>query len=345
MSGLFLDEFVSIGADTGRGNLVGVQPYLTGADYASAESLHRKLDGYMQAAQRRGWFTPRTVVVWPEFTGTWLVAAGAGQAASRAASIKSLMLRLVMRRPLRFARFYLAAREDDRMASAVFRAQAGQMAAAYQRVFSRLACNFAVTVVAGSIVLPQPSVSGGEVRAGSGALYNSAAVFAPDGSAHASLARKAFPTPDETGFVQAAPLSSLPAFDTPAGRLGVLICADAWFPHCYEHMDKLGVEFLAVPSFSLLPDWHQPWGGYTVKPAPADVDPDDAGRLSEAQAWQRYALGGRLPQSRARAGMNVFMHGQLWDLGNLVGSAALVHRGEVWNGSSIRGGIYNLYLS
>ncbi|HEY63838.1 MAG TPA: hypothetical protein G4O02_04650 [Caldilineae bacterium] len=38
-----------------------------------------------------------------------------------------------------------------------------------------------------------------------------------------------------------------PAFDTPAGRLGVLICADSWYPQACEAMRDHSVEMIAVP--------------------------------------------------------------------------------------------------
>jgi hypothetical protein len=45
------------------------------------------------------------------------------------------------------------------------------------------------------------------------------------------------------------------------------------------------------------------------------VDSSDEGRLREGEAWGKYALAGRLAESGARAGINVFLRGHLWDLG------------------------------
>jgi hypothetical protein len=106
-------------------------------------------------------------------------------------------------------------------------------------------------------------------------------------------------------------------FVTPAGRLGVLICADSWYPEAYRVLRVKKIDLLVVPSYAADDDcWNRPWHGYDGAPAPPDVDPADVGRLTEGRAWSRYALVGRFPSSGARAGVNVFLRGALWDLGD-----------------------------
>ncbi len=58
--------------------------------------------------------------------------------------------------PLKLARGWLGAKGEDRMADALFRMKAVDMAHDYQTLFGGLAQDFGVTVVAGSIVLPNP---------------------------------------------------------------------------------------------------------------------------------------------------------------------------------------------
>ena len=48
---------------------------------------------------------------------------------------------------------------------------------------------------------------------------------------------------------------------------------------------------------------------------PADVDKRDVGRLTEGEAWLKYALAGRLASAGARHGLHVYFRGQVWDLG------------------------------
>ncbi|MCY1522329.1 hypothetical protein D9M68_571780 [compost metagenome] len=141
-------------------------------------------------------------------------------------------------------------------------------------------------------------------------------MFGADGAPLGQPQRKVYPIRDEQGFTAAAPAAALQVVDTPAGRLGVLICADSWYPAGYAELARHGAQLLAVPAFLTgNGHWSQPWGGYNGAPTPADVALHP-GELSEGEAWQRLALAGRLPDSGARAGITVFMRGQLWDMGS-----------------------------
>jgi hypothetical protein len=345
MSDQHLEEIVELGVDSGKGNLLGVQPYLTTDDYASEETFSRKLMSYMQAADQKGWLNGRTVVVWPEMIGTWLVVAGGGETVLRAPTLAEAMRPLVMKHLLLFFGALLSSPEKDRITASVLRMNAKKMAGLYQSVFSRLARQYQVTVVAGSIVLPAPRVTEGRVEAGRGPLYNTSAVFDRDGKAHPGLARKSFPIADEIEFTTPAPLSELPAFETPAGCLGVAICADSWYPQIYDRFKEVGAEFIAIPSLATGQDiWDKPWGGYVTKDPPQDVDRDDVGRITEGQAWLKYAMTGRIAASGTRVGINVFLHGQLWDLGANNGSSAAV-KGDEFVEIKVNGGaLLNLWL-
>lgn len=345
MEDWYPQEQIQMGRDRGCGNLLGVQPYLVPADYATESAFRTRLHGYLEAAGQAGWLNPRSVVVFPEYTGTWLVACGENSSVFQAATTSQAMRPLALRQPLAFLRCLLASTEPERVTAALFRLKAGQVAQIYQRVFAGLAAQFGVTIVAGSVLLPEPAVLDGVVSAGRGPLYNVSVVFGPDGRAHPRLARKAFPIASELPFIAAAPADDLPIFETPAGRLGVLVCADSWYPQAYRPLHAGGAEFLAVPSFISSDDaWEQPWGGYNGAPAPADVDPADAGRLTEGQAWRKYALAGRIGLSGAARGINVFLHGRLWDLGSNSGASLMVDGGEVCEARSPRAALLNLWL-
>jgi hypothetical protein len=308
-------------------NLVAIQPWLETRHYQSAAHLLERLDGYMTAADGAGYLTEGSIVVFPEHVGTWLVAAGAPRWSFAAASTQEAMTHLVLANPLPYWLSLLGSDEEDRQAAAVFHMRAGRMAQDYQHVFSTLAERHGVTVVAGSIVLPEPAVAEGRLVAGRGALFNTSAVFAPDGSLHTELVRKVHPIPDEAGFTAAANAADIPVFDTPAGRLGVLICADSWHPDVYATLAARNAQIIAVPAF-LQPSgtWTAPWGGYTTG-WPDDADRADAGRLSEAEAWMTYALAGRLEAAGAGHGATAFLRGHLWDLGS-DGANILVEAGS-----------------
>lgn len=305
-----------LGEDRGQGNLLGIQPWMTTADYESPDTIYTKLASYLSLARRLGWLSRRTIVVWPEHLGTWLLATDEAAKVREAETLSEAMRALVIRHPFRVFRARFGSSESDKTAAALFRAHAQDLASRYQTLFSHLAGDNGVAMVAGSVVLPDPQVREGRVEAGEGPLYNVSAVFRPDGSAYPELVRKIYPVEAERPFTTPGNLIDLPVFATHAGQLGVLICADAWYPAPYAELASKGVELLVVPSHAAKPGaWDQPWGGYDGAPAPDDVDPGDVGRLSEAEAWTRYALAGRVAASGARAGINVFLGGELWDLG------------------------------
>jgi hypothetical protein len=345
MTKLHLDEIVALGIDRRRGNLLGIQPYLLVEDYASPATLRAKLDGYLAVAAERGWLNPKTIVVWPEHIGTWLVVAGEGQLPRRAGSVQLASFWLVLRHPIGIAKGWLMAWGRARLRDAIFRVKAQMMARAYQQLFGSLAQHYGVTIVGGSIILPGPFVANGRLKTSQSALYNVSLLFHPDGAPDPQLVRKNFPTWDEQEFIAPGLPFDLPVFETPAGRLGVLICADAWYPIGYERLTAQGATLLAVPSFLTGHQvWNQPWEGYNGSRAPGDVDYRDLDRISEGEAWLKYAMPARILRSGLEVGINVFLRGRLWDLGG-DGHTLIVHQGTFEEAQHVHGAaIVNRWL-
>jgi hypothetical protein len=90
--------------------------------------------------------------------------------------------------------------------------------------------------------------------------------------------------------------------------------------------------------------WDKPWGGYNSVDPPQDVDMADVGSLTEGQAWHKYALSGRIGHSGARCGVNVFLHGELWDLGTDSGSSLAVRGEEMVEARKNGGALLNVWI-
>lgn len=346
---LNLQETAEYGTDTRRGNLLGIQPSMVPADYASEERFYTRIDGYLDVALRKGWLNEKTIVVFPEYIGTWLVAVGEKQRVHEAEDIESAMRTLVLSNLFSFVLSLVKAlplvKAKDVVKYSLFRMKAARMAETYHNVFSGLAKKHAVTIVAGSIVLPSPEVSNGKLEVGGGELYNVSVVYRPDGSPYGDIVRKAFPTEAELPFTAQASVVELPVFDTPAGRLGVLICADSWYPSTYETMKAKKADLVAVPSY-MAPDgvWETVWRGYDGAPAPDDVDARDVKEIAEGEAWLKYALAGRIASAGIKHGINVFLRGNLWDLGS-DGHTVVVREGTVIEAKHVAGAaIINSWL-
>jgi len=346
MNDLHLEESVELGKDSGRGNLLGIEPYIAAADYASAQALQSKLDGYMSEAKRRGWLNEKTIILLPEYFGTWLVLANEPESVFQTDKLAVAEQRLVLRHIFGFLWKLIVAKEKGKLEAAVFRLKSQVMADTYDLVLSNIAKNYRVTVIGGSTVLPAPQVRDGRLVAGQGPLYGVTPVYSPDGRAYSNLVLKAYPTTEELPFMTPASSKALPAFDTPAGKLGILICADSWFPDCYERLKELNVDMIAIPSNGGDPvAWDQPWGGYSGWPTPSDVDASDVKKLTEGDAWRKYALAGRIGMTKARYGSNIFIRGQLLDMTGGGGRTTIVKDGEVLRDKTETGAsLVNLWL-
>lgn len=297
--------------ETSARSIIVVEPDLAAHDYRNAESLHAALSRYLDAAAKNGWIRDSSIIVFPEHVGTFLVAARAPPLAYRAHTRIAASLAAIADHPIGFISALPGSDEPDRIAAALFRARTRGMARDYQAVFSQIARERRAVVVAGSIILENPAIDSGKIRTRSGALYNVSAVFNPDGMLRSPLIFKREPVPAERTFL-AAGSARMPVFETKAGKLGVLICADSWHPEHYAELAAQGVDAIVVPAFLEGADaWSKPWSGY-VTPAPADVAPEDVARLSEGEAWRKYAMGARLESSGAAVGATGFMRGAPW---------------------------------
>ncbi|MES1220320.1 MAG: carbon-nitrogen hydrolase family protein, partial [Bacteroidota bacterium] len=293
------DSVIIIGIDSGKGNIIGMQPLLTAENYASESNLLLSLRPYFELAKEKGLFNDKTVVVFPEYTGSWLVAAQEKKSVYAEAHIMDAMATMVTSNIFKFGWTYLTApKVENKSTYAVFAMKAKQMAAAYQKIFSKLAKEFHVTVVAGSIVLPDPSIDkDGKLAVANGTLYNTSVIFDNNGSIISPLVKKIFPIDEEAGFTACAPVDQNPVFETPAGNMGVLVCADSWYPAAYQSFNST-VKIIAVPSLGATDDiWNAPWNGYNGFKAPADVDTSDYKKLTEGEAWKKYTMGTRAVKS------------------------------------------------
>ncbi len=126
--------------------------------------------------------------------------------------------------------------------------------------------------------------------------YNSLVVFDADGSELGRYRKshipdgpgyeeKIFFTPGDTGFA---------AFDTRAGRIGVGICWDQWFPECARAMTLQGADLLLYPSaIGTEPtrpelDTQKPWQRVMVGHAVANTIPLVASNRVGDEGGQRF---------------------------------------------------------
>jgi hypothetical protein len=332
------------GVDSGNGNLVGIQPYMFPYDYSDRERFLAKMDAYFKLIMDKGWLKNKTVVVLPEYLGTWLVVENEKSSVYETMNMNQAMQLMAVSNLGPFIRGAVISPANNRVEYSLFAMKSKSMTDAYNYVFSQLAKKYQVTIVAGSIVLADPSIQDGQLVSHNGPLYSVSPVFGMDGKIQA-LTYKSFPIATEQPFLKAASVEDLAVTQTPLGKLGVMVCADSWYPQSYEVMKVKGAEVVAVPSYTTGDeDMDKPWLGYSGYPNPADVDTSDINSITLRQAWDKYTLAGRLPRVGIQNGMIVCLRGQLWDLGS-DGSSTVVKNGQRFNQPDVDGAdLVNLWL-
>ncbi|CAM4007654.1 Carbon-nitrogen hydrolase [Pseudomonas reidholzensis] len=340
LSDLRIELALNQGAPGEHGNLLGIEPQLNPSDYQNLQRLHRKLSAYLQQARAQGLVSARTVVVLPEHIGTWLWARGEKNELYQVTQQREAEQWLELSNPLRYGLAMLWATGDDRRADAHLRMKAAQMAADYQALFGGLAKEFGVTLVAGSIVLPAPYVEKGVLHAGNGPLFNSSLVFGGDGAVIGQPQRQQFPDSEVRRYIHDGRQSPLQVLQTPAGRLGVLVGSDSWYPENYQQLAGQSVQLIANPVFlSGKGSWNAPWRGNRHQDAAADL-PLQRGEVSEQTAWRQLTQAA----NSGITSMSVFLRGQFWELSG-DGQGFANHAGEQLAGSPQPGArLLNLWL-
>lgn len=313
-SGHYLSDLRSqVALDLGqpgpRGNLLGIQPELFAADYQSLGRLRLKLAAYLDHAREQGMLSERTVVVLPEHIGTWLLAVGEKEEFYRASERRQALQWLAASNPLDFLGALFNAEGETRLDDALLRTKAKAMARDYQQLFGELARDYGITLVAGSIVLPEPRVELGRLEVGRGPLYNVSLVFDQAGHPLGQPQRHLF---SASALATTAP-SALQALDTPAGKLGVLLGGDASQLSGEKALADEQIELLAMPS---------------------DLQsPSNDGQLNQ-----------QLQAQGIRAGLKVHLRGRLWERSGQ--SQALAYdAGQLSRGASDPGAqLINLWL-
>ncbi len=336
---LHLDSTYEVNGDSGKGNVIGINAYMIPEDYASREHFFSKLDGYLKACKEKKWLNPKTVVIFPEYIGTWLVVEGEKRSAFTAATIDQALTGFVLSNFFSYIRSWFMSPDSalDKVKHSVFATKGQRMAYIYRRVFSELALKYRVTIIAGSTLLQEPEVRRNKIILHNGSLENITAVFNPDGRMQDKLARKAFPIGDELPFVKKCAPSDLPVYSLPIGKTSVMICADSWYPESYKSVQQNGLQLIAVPSYTQKDhSMGTTWAGYSGFNEPADVDTTDIGKITLREAWMKYTMPARISSINTPYGMTVSLRGKLWDLGT-DGELIVYNRGKIFSPAPTEG--------
>jgi predicted amidohydrolase len=283
-------------------NLVAVQASPELADYVSAHAFHTKMAALAQQAVAAVDRRHPTLLAFPEAIGLFLTFVPFHYDDIKdCRTFRQALLKVLSRRLPSF----LEAMWRHRMPSlrrVVFLDTALAAEKIYADTFASLAREHGVYLLAGSLYTPpieEEAVKGRHLL--STYVYNTSYLFSPQGVILRRIPKANLVEPLETaaGFGRGSK-SELCPVETALGRIGVLICYDAFHHTLVEHYDALGTDILVQPSYNN-DLWDGPWSG---------------GRgLTEGQAWLRFGLPSIIQgRENIRYGVNPMMVGRIFDL-------------------------------
>ena len=282
-------------------NLVAIQAKPRMSDYADADAFYAKMSALMERAVRDVDRALPTIVAYPE--GIGLPLAFVPQTYHQIGDAKTIVqvfMRAVPKNLPRFTKAILKFRTS--MMRAVFLETALEAEDIYVSTFSTLASEYGVYLAAGCIYLPhiEDEAVRGRHRIGR-AVYNQSYFFSPGGVClrRTPKINLAPPTEPRFGFSPGHRSDIMP-IDTKIGRVGTLICYDAFHRSLVERVDAMGVETLINPSHN-----ERRWD------APAGFDRS----ITVGEAWIRHGLPAMIQgREHLRYGVSPMLVGPVFDV-------------------------------
>lgn len=226
------EEMLVLGADSGKGNIVGIQPYLTTMHYANIPGFKETLRSYLLEAKKHNWLNTKTILVFPENIGNWLIAYEQKNSVYTEKTTAAVLDDMVKSNIFKYLITWLKAPAgSDKKLYTSFTMKGQQAGQIYQEVFSELAKEFGVTIHAGSIILSEPSISGdSKIITHKGKLYNSHFVFNPDGTIKPEPVKKEYQIQSAFNFSRSSNDMDSALINTGTAKysMDLLFAGDLW---------------------------------------------------------------------------------------------------------------------
>jgi predicted amidohydrolase len=195
-------EYTEQGADSGKGNLIGIQPYLTAVNYSTAYNFETSLRFYFEQLKREGKLNSKTVVVLPENIGTWLVLANEKESVYKAASLQEAFKSIRSASVFSYLNGWFKSPVTDKNSYAILQLKAAKMVLQYKQIFSALAKEYKCCIAAGSMLLPDAIIDASNTiqsKAGS-KIYNTFFLFDTTGAIMQPVTKKEIKSTDLFAF-------------------------------------------------------------------------------------------------------------------------------------------------
>ena len=219
--------------------LIAIQMRYRLEDYRSAEAFRERVLGLMRTVRQR-FPKGELLIVFPEDVGLGLLFTQDFERVQTSKTMLEAGMRLMERyqiNPLSIEGGFASATR------ALLRTLSPFIERVYHETFAEAARTAKAWVVAGSAPIAQ-----GEC------VFNVCYTYNPKGE-RILVQRKInlVPLEGEVGLNLCPAPRELPVVDTPAGKLGVLICLDGFYHELIDHHAKRGARIIAMPSYNPLP--------------------------------------------------------------------------------------------
>lgn len=277
--------------------LVAVQMRMATEDYRTVEVFRERILGIMRTVRQQVPAEP-ILVVFPEDVGLGLVFTQDYERVRTSKTMVEAGFRLIEK-----YRLAPSGSEPPSFAAMVRRLLillSPFVEQTYHQTFSDAAKQFQAWVVAGSAPI-----------AHSDCVYNTCYVYDPSGE-RMIIQRKInlVPLEQEPGLNLCPAPCELPTVETPAGRLGVLICLDGFQHELLAQLVKQGAKLVAMPSFNPLPwtpeqaqGWEAGlWEGVQKHREVIGINPMGVGQLFDVIAEGRSSIVAHKSQTPDKSG-------------------------------------------
>jgi predicted amidohydrolase len=286
--------------------LVAVQMTLSLDDYWTKGAFEAKIRQQMDAVAAATDPDLPTLVVFPEVVGLMLVVQGMQRRLAGIDSIEQAIGKVVTSHvvPLAWTRLI----RWKPWVPALLLNKNRLMAEAYFEVFSDMAREHEVYLVAGSAVLPPYRIEGGVVQWQKGPekhrIHNTSYLFGPDGLVIGKQDKVFLIELEEEAALNlnAGSLESLQVFDTPVGRIGIAICLDGFSDEVVDRLVGQGAQILVQPSAN--PGEWDAW---------------------QQEDWLRGSHQKTVLDGRFAYAINPMLNGPLWDVA-FYGQSSIISR-------------------
>jgi hypothetical protein len=297
----------SIGYDRNAGNVLAIQAFMNVLDYSSSEKFFEKIDSYLLEAKKKGYLNENTVVLFPEHIGTPLVLIGEKKSVYAANTVSSAFTQIAVGNLIGYFKSSFDQSHKNR-AEVIFKMKANEMKNIYVDTFRKLSTSYHVTIIAGSILLPQPEINptSNEISLKGGSIYNTSFIFLPDGKIYPKFGAKQNLAMTEGKIaVYLNPENSFLQFK----NMGIVLSNDSLYNSTYADKTR-DKEIVLAPSAILEKD-EVDWKTEDIY-APKDL-PDST--LTQSELWRKYSIFEKTKLSQTnRVTVQVVMLGNFFDL-------------------------------